>query len=382
MIHAYRLRPASELRPRDWQGIQAIRLDNPAYASPFFDPDYLRAVAAVQPGLAIGFAEHGGEMRAAWPVQRRANGWCRAPAAPFTDWDGPILAPDVSIEPSHMLRELGLAGYSGNNLVTPVTLDHAHLNTTRNALSDLGTDGAAFLRQQASRHPRQFKKMRRLERRLHDAHSVRFTLHSTSPADLAALIALKWRQLRATGRHDVLSRAWVHRLLKQLHAGSPDGRFGPLFSTLHLDGRLAAAEFNLRSADRVHGWLTAFDPEFGQYSPGHVLMQHMFAAMPGIGVRQYDAGSLEHGYKRFYANDVVIGHSATIDAVTDRPRSRPLAQIIRHLEYSGPAMVRSMVARSRRRFDQICATERSPIDRARSVGASLCRLANLRQGLL
>ena len=365
---------AEDMTARDWGRIDAVRASQPAYASPFYDPLYTRAAARAQSGIAVGFARLRGETVAAWPLQLRSQGWSRPVGAPFSDWDGPVVAAGHDLEPADFLRGLGRTGHSGSNFAAPVRTGHAHRIETASAISEIGDDGAAFLAACAAAHPRQFKKLRRLERRLHASHEVRFAVNRAGEADFERLIALKRAQLRASGLHDVLGQRWVRHFLDALRA-APTADFGPAFATLHLDGELAAAEFNLRSGPVMHGWIAAYDPRFAALSPGHMLSLQLMQHLPAIGVTRYDAGSSEHDYKRFYANAEARGWSATIETGPTRRPERIAARMTRYLEQHAPSPAAGLLTRSRRRFDQICATELTPLHRALGAAAALRRIA-------
>ena len=149
-------------------------------------------------------------------------------------------------------------------------------------------------------------------------------------------------------------------------------RLSARLSTLSFGGTLAATEFNLQSDTILHGWITSFDQAFRAYSPGNILLQEVLERMPQDGLTLYDAGpGLDH-YKRHYANQqrpietgVIIGDTQSLTA------ARIAGKVWRYGEQVMPAKASTLMARARRRMDQIAAVDTSLVGRANGFVSAL-----------
>jgi len=360
-------RTATELGPADWQAIEALRRARAGYDSPFFDTRFARAVARVRPDTFIGLARQSGRIVAAWPLHIARDGWSRPAGAPFADWNGPLIEPASGLTPARLLDGLGLTGHTASNMPLAPGGPALHEAATASLVTDLSAGGPATLDALARRHPRHFKKLRRLGRKLAADHGpVRLSRAGSGSGMLDRLMEIKRAQLVRSGLHDVLAPAWVRALMESLHCAA-DGDFGAELYVLEAGGAFVAAEFNLRSGPVMHGWLAGYDTRFSAYSPGHLLMMHLLPAIAERGIAEYDAGTAEHGYKAYFANGQRAGTSATLFAESRRAAFQPVRSTLHRLETAGPGTLARLIGRSRRRIDQICAAE--PDLRGRTRGA-------------
>lgn len=72
--------------------------------------------------------------------------------------------------------------------------------------------------------------------------------------------------------------------------------------TLQADGRTAAANLDYEFAGRLYMFKTAFDPDFGRFAPGHLLVSHVFDRGLERGVHEFDFMRGEHAYKSGWTN--------------------------------------------------------------------------------
>ena len=348
-----------------WQIFAALRDARAIYDDPFFDPDFARLVGEVREDTRIGFASDKDGVFAVWALHIRPGNWARPIGAPFSDWNGPILAENTSL-----LAEEILAGFEISGLTTqgfqPVGAATTDGMERRGAnIADLSDGWEAFLSEQQAQWPKHFKKMRRVYRNVdRDACEARFEWDDKSDASYQRVMQLKREQYVRTGFYDVLNAPWTQALFDRLrHFEGP--RLQSRMSSLFFGERLAAAEFNLQSDTVLHGWVTAFDQAFAKYSPGNMLIQNVLPRMVEDGLRIYDAGpGLDH-YKRHYTNaqlpiesGVLSGSSASLNA------ARVAGQVWRIGEQIMPQRASALMARARRRMDQIAAVDTSLSGRA------------------
>lgn len=350
-------------RPQDmsaelWQAFASLRDARTLYDDPFFDPDFARLVGEVRGDARIGVAFQGDDVAGFWALHVRPGGWARPIGGAFSDWHGPVLVADTSLTASAFLAGLDLAGMTVFGLLPqgdgiPHGLRRAGAN-----MSDLSMGWENYLQQQQAAWPKHFKKMRRLYRNVaRDFTNYEFVWDDGCGQSYWRLLDMKREQFARTGLHDVLKPEWAQALLDRL-CTYQGPRLRARLVTLYFDEHHAASELNLQSDTVMHGWLTAYNRELGNYSPGNMLLQEVLQRMAETGLQTYDAGpGLDH-YKRHYSN-----YQLPIDAGTLRGAHESLApsrlagQAWRWGENVMPDRASTMMQRARRRMDQVSQSE-------------------------
>ena len=359
-----------------WQAFEALRNTRPLYDDPFFDPLYASLIGQLRKDTRIGVAFEDGAPVAFWPLHRRPGAWARPIGGPFSDWHGPVLSAHTELKPWQFLRGLGLLGMSAYGWLPQDRSSETRLSLAGANMTDVGGNWDEFLDIQTQRWPKHFKKMRRLARNIErDFSEVEFRFDDVSDATFDRLIELKRAQFHRTGRHDVLAPEWTKNLLQILREAEGP-RFRLRLVSLHFDGRHAASELLLQSDKVMHGWITAFEHDYGQYSPGNLLVQLMLeemAAKPSA-PKIYDAGpGLDH-YKRHYSNYQLPVGCGVVRAkdLAFRP-DRLLGQAWRSGESYLNGQLSHVMTQSRRRLDQICLSELDNRGRVRGLRKALGR---------
>lgn len=370
----FRLLRPGQMTDDLWEAYAALRNSRAIYDDPFFDPVYARLVGGLRRDTRIAMAESGGEPVGFWAMHRRPGAWARPIGGPFSDWHGPVLSATTGLTPHRFLRGVGLLGMSTFGWLPQDAASETRLTISGANMTRVGDDWDGFLAEQTRRWPKHFKKMRRLARNIErDFSEVEFRFDDTSDETFNRLIGLKRLQFARTGRHDVLAPDWVQTLLDQLRSVESE-RFRLRLVSLHIDGRHAASELALQSDSVMHGWITAFEPEFAQYSPGNMVVQMMLEEMSRGGPNIYDAGpGLDH-YKRHHSNFQAPVGSGVVRAreFAVRP-DRLLGQAWRTGESMFPGMAAKLMTQSRRRLDQICLAETRTRGRINGLGQAVFR---------
>lgn len=364
----YVLYRPDEMSEEQWQIYAALRDARAIYDDPFFDPDFARLVGEVRSDTRIGFASDHQGVFAVWPLHIRPGNWARPIGSPFSDWNGPVLAKDTELSPQEILAGFDISGmttqgYMPVDFNTVPELDRVGAN-----LTELSAGWDAFFEDQQKRWPKHFKKMRRLNRNIErDFREKHFAWDDRSDASFERLFELKQNQFARTGYHDVLKAPWTRALFDRLrHFEGP--RLRSRLTTMSFDGQFAAGEFNLQSDTVLHGWITAFDQSFGNYSPGNMLVQDLLQSMCEDGLQLYDAGpGLDH-YKRHYANlHAPIESGVLTGSVEHLTPARVAGRAWRFGEQVMPGKAATIMARARRRMDQIASVETSFAGRASGI---------------
>lgn len=373
----FRLLRLEDMTDDLWQAFNALRDARSIYDDPFFDPLFARLVAEVRCDVRFAVAFEAGVPVGFWPLHRRPGAWARPIGGPFSDWHGPILSVRTELTPHDFLRGVGLLGMSAYGWLPQDPSSESRLRWVGANMTSVAEGWDTFLENQNQRWPKHFKKMRRLSRNLErDFSEVDFQIDDVSDRTFDRLIELKREQFHRTGRHDVLAPLWSRRLLDRLRRTSGK-RFRLRLVSLHFDGRHAASELVLQSNKVVHGWITAFEQEHAQYSPGNMVVQSMLEQMSRCGPAIYDAGpGLDH-YKRHYSNFQSPIGSGVVRAKPFALRpDRLLGQAWRSGEAHISGKVSTVMAQSRRRLDQICLSETDPLSRLNGLSKAVGRTAN------
>ncbi|MDB5430930.1 MAG: cellulose biosynthesis protein CelD [Caulobacter sp.] len=297
-----------ELTPTALDRWSALQQADPALDSPFFSPQWARAVDRAQSDgteaseIKVAVVSDQGREVGFLPV--RARTFTAMPAgAPMCDYQGLVAEPGLDITAQDLVRALGVGRFDFTHMLEtqPTFARHSH-GRTPSWLIDVSQGYAAYEAERKAAGVGALKdldkKRRKVER---EAGPVRFTAFSRSRTDFDQLIAWKRGQFQATGQTDVLATPWTRRLINDLFE-SRDPDFGGVMFTLHIGERLAAAHFHLRGRHTVHGWQIAHDCDFERYSPGLLLFQDILRWMDETPYSRLDLGAGDYRFKRELSN--------------------------------------------------------------------------------
>jgi len=361
-----------DLSAEQWQIYADLRDARQIYDDPFFDPDFARLVGDVRDDTRIGFASDRQGVFAIWALHVRPGNWARPIGAPFSDWNGPILAENTALSPQEILAGFEISGLTTQGFLPIGFQVEDGLERVGANISDLSDGWDAFIADQQRQWPKHFKKMRRVYRNLErDFTDVRVEWDDPAQQSFDRLLQLKQEQFERTGYHNVLAAPWARDLFDRLRQFQGQ-RLRSRLTSLYFDDRLAAAEFNLQSDTVLHGWITAFEQKFSKYSPGNVLVQDALERMAEEGLTLYDSGpGLDH-YKRHYSNLQMPIETGVLPGAGDQIKlSRVAGQVWRFGEQVMPSRASQMMARARRRMDQIASSDTSFSGRATGLISAL-----------
>lgn len=363
------LKHPGELTPVELDAWRALRAGDAAYDNPFFAPEFALAVGALREDARVMVARTPRGVELILPVQVSRSGLARPLGAPMCDVNGPIATKDGAEMLGRALAKAGIGAYAFTGWPEPHVSRSVKLRAREgSAVADLRGGFAAWLETQRDLNPKHFKKMRRLARQGEkDFGPETVTFGPASADDLAALIQWKRRQFLSTRRHDVLGAVWTRGLL-QACAAHTGPEFGGVMATLRYGGKLAAAEFGLRSGGTLHGWIAGYDPAFASCSPGLVLEERLLERAAAAGIRQAVLGTGEGHYKKYYASF----YTPVDDGVVMARGARALAAGLLHaVERGGFGPASKLAGRTRRRMDVVLAVETRMADQVRGVTRAL-----------
>ena len=162
-------------------------------------------------------------------------------------------------------------------------------------------------------------KVRQRMGRLHEKYEdVTFEYHTGPTLDEGLDRLVRVHQLRWDDLEDEMQGLFsdpVHEafLLDGIRALDAGGWLRLL--TLTADGRTVSAELDFDFAGHVYMFKGAFDPEFGEFSPGQLTHYRVFEDGIARGVEEFDFMRGDHPYKRRWAN----GDRSLVGVTLTRP---------------------------------------------------------------
>ncbi|MAP94295.1 MAG: hypothetical protein CMK07_05030 [Ponticaulis sp.] len=278
------------------------------FKSPLLAPDFTGLISSVRDDVRIVLVSRGDRLVAVMPVHERRGGLVRPVGAPFCDISGPIISSECDLGIADILELAGYSVFRSSTAIVPAG-DGGATNSEEESfairLGDLSPE--AYLETRRAQHAKRFKNFRRLISKLNrEKGELEFVWGAPSQTDLDDLYRWKSQQFQDEGLLD-LTRADNSRLVLDAAASNPwsaDNRFGGFITALKIDGKLIAAHFGVRKYGCFHPWVSAFDPELGDYSPGVLLLYRAIEMMEDMGLSIYELATGHDFYKKYFADPV------------------------------------------------------------------------------
>ena len=303
MTLTVRVTSPSKLSTAELQAWSDFQRADPALESPYFRPEFTCAVATVRTDVEVAILENNGALVGFLPYQRGALNIGKPVGGKLSDYQGVIAHAGTDWTPAQIVRGAGLACYDFDHLLASQDAFSPHAAESGSSpFLDLSGGYEAYCRgrKQAGSDvvAKTMQKARKLER---EVGATEFVAHCTDLEILQTLTAWKSAQYLLTGLADLFAFPWTGELLKHLLA-NPSDEFGAMLSVLKIDSRPIAITYSLRSRGIVHGWFTAYDKEFAQYSPGAFLFLRMAQEAERLGITKIDLGKGDERYKTSLAS--------------------------------------------------------------------------------
>lgn len=295
----YFVKAAAELTELERAAWADMRAANPALYSPYYHLDYTRVVAGLRDDVRVITGYEDGAPAAFLAVQGTA--FARPVGAPMTDYHGVICRPETQIDLSAMLSAAGIGAYHYDALAR--TAGIVAPEPIACSVIDLSGGGAQWREGQDGSYRRHLKSLRRRIRKSESEHGEVITVLQTRGQDVYdQVIAWKRDQYARTGKYDVLSANWTRGLLDELMARTGETLRADMHA-LYFGDRLAAVDLGLTDGQTYHSWITAYDPQLRNYSPGMQLLEQIIDGAAGCGYHALDLGPGLDGYKKHYADE-------------------------------------------------------------------------------
>jgi CelD/BcsL family acetyltransferase involved in cellulose biosynthesis len=361
-----------ELGDSETRAWHALRAGAGCYSSPYFHPRFTQIVGQNRPDARVLVIEADGAIVGFWPLHHRPDGFGRPIGQPFSDQNGPILgqgAPPLG----HVLRVSGLWGAAFTAAPASVAgLQGYAQGSAESGMIALQQGDDATLDPLRGKTGSHFKSLRRRERRAIEAYGTVETRWGEVHTDtMALLMAWKHTQFLRTGLFDVFKPAWVRTVIDHLFA-ERDGAFRGVLSTLRFGETPVAMEFGLVDGGHLHSWIAAYDPAYGHFSPGHLLLTALIKDGPGRGLGVIELGMGADYYKKNYVTHglALVRGLVRAQSVTGALRSLP-HRLWTATEDANIRGVSDLFARTRRRVDNIVSAELSTSGRLRGMAQAV-----------
>jgi len=292
------LKRVAEITEADWSVWLDICARTGVYESPYFRPEFTRAVAAVRPDVEIATLVQDGQTVGFFPFQRGKLGLGKPVGGKLSDYHGPIVRHGARLDAHDLLAACKLASWDFDHFVcASPALDASVTIRDKSPQLDLseGFDAYARRRREAGSDTlhRQGQKTRKMAR---EVGPLDFVFESDDEEAFRLLQTWKSEQYARTGLADVFAFPWTNELLARLreHRGP---EFAAPLSVLRAGNKVAAVCLSLRSGGVLHSWFTAYNPELQTYSPGLSLFMRLAEEAPSLGIRKIDLGRGDERYK-------------------------------------------------------------------------------------
>ncbi len=279
-----------------WRGILSRRDD---LQSPCFSPEFTRAIGDVRDDVRLAVIEDGGRPVGFFPYQRR---WTRTGVpvgGPLSDFHGVVAEPGAEWDLDALMRAAGLDVWTFDHLVGEESRFLPHLRARAGSPRiDLGAGYEDYARRRKEAGSEYIGKTEGLARKMgREVGPLTFSLHEVGEEPFQRMIAWKRDQYRQAGIQDVFGVEWTSELLRRI-LGIRTPEFAGLCSVLRAGDHPVAIHVGMRSREVFHYWFPAYDPSFGKYSTGIILLLRMAEALAGQGVRTIDLGKGDSQYKQ------------------------------------------------------------------------------------
>jgi CelD/BcsL family acetyltransferase involved in cellulose biosynthesis len=317
----------SDEQARIWADLQR---ENPALASPYFSPDFTRAVAAAVQGVEVGIVHEGTKPVAFFPFQRRGKSLGLPVGGILSDFQGLVCRPEFDCDPRRLLAGCGLDAWDFDHLlVSQAAFASSHCSAEASPQMDLSEGFDAYARARKAAGSAQIQKcenmMRRLEREI---GPLRFVARETGAGMLERVLDWKSQQYAGTGCDDVFALGWPRLVIQRIHATQTEA-FSGMLSLLYAGDELLAGHFGMRSRNVWHYWFPSYDPRAAKYSPGLILLLKIAAHAPSIGIKTIDLGKGMSLYKERLMNTSINVATGSVELASLRSASRALARMTR-----------------------------------------------------
>lgn len=342
------------------------------YDSALLTPEFASIISSVRDDVRIVRIHEADVVKAVLPVHLRPNDFARPLGMPFADYSGPVVAEGFPLTVKEMLQLAGIAAFSSSSVpdpwkYSPSSEDKAGESgeIDSHIVRLAGQTSQDLFEQQRSAHPKRFKNFRRLRNQLErEAGALEFEWGRPNEQRLETLLRFKSAQFRQSGYVDLTNATKAREILDAV-ARSPYS----FMTSLRVGDTLISGHFGVRVGGSFHPWIAAFNPAFGHFSPGNILLMYVLDHMSDMSLNVYDLANGHDHYKKYFSNACrtarpVFETGSGLQAFQHRA-SRTAWQL------AGADAPSSITGRLQRRMDQIAVSEFGALSRLKEFAYAL-----------
>ncbi|MEO1324601.1 MAG: GNAT family N-acetyltransferase [Pseudomonadota bacterium] len=236
-----------------------------------------------------------------WPFRKGPLGTARPVAGSMDDLHGILAHPTVHLDLNGPKVRRHMGGYAFS-AVPYQQRRHGLIGQTGdgNQVMDL-RDGFEAWCSDRSAVSANFRRSWRKAEALLSAETTEIQHNVTHSDGFERLMALKQEAYARAGHFDLFKLAWPRDLLDRLLKSENDNARG-IFSTLKIDGDVAAMSICMRSTSVLHYWFPAYEAKFAKQKPGLALLFSLAQWAGANGLSELHLGLGDDQYKRQMAS--------------------------------------------------------------------------------
>ena len=290
---------------------QSLRQCHEHFSSPYFDPNFIKAVAKVRDDVRIVMVVENGRPVCFLPIQENSKGRAVPAGGRLNDYHGLLGKPsDTVAHFKKIMKAAEVKSYAFHALVPPETeqlqpYSFRELRTHHLDLSDGWEAYRKWVRRHSSTVKRQGQKTRNLEK---EVGPIRFEFDCSEGEVLERLIELKRAKYQRSKTFDILSVEWAANLLRELH-NVKHQNFQGILQAMWAGDELICVHFGMMTDEILHYWFPIFDHQYSRYSPGTEMMLQVAEEACRRGIKKLDLGYGDDAYKFKFCN----GNEAVIN---------------------------------------------------------------------
>ena len=297
----------ADLSERDIADLRALQQADPAHNSPFYAPDFSRAIHVAGKPVHVALISDDRKLIGALPFHKGRLGTGVPVGGQISDYQGVIGPSKTSFETSKLLKACGLKSYDFNHLpIDQIVLAKGKFHTAVSPYIDLSDGFESYLAKRRAKKNKVLKNairnLRILER---DIGKVRVEIEDKDEDVWPQLVKWKNKSFDQMGVVSILNVPWARTAFEHIRT-TQSSHFAGVISSLYVDNKLAATHFGMRSDKTLHWWFPTYDVNLAKYSPGIVLLLEVARRAPNIGLTKIDLGRGSQPYKKAFANGETI----------------------------------------------------------------------------
>ena len=289
--------------------------EDPELHSPFCHPEFSRAVETASGNVEVAIA-HDDESTpyAVLPFQRLHRHTTCSVGGFLSNRSGWISKTSHKANVGDLLEKTGISSYRFHSL--PIKDDSqlrfsSLLRTVVHA--DVSNGFQAYVERKKKLGSNVVAKLAQKERKI--AREIGDLRLEVGFSEEAFECLLRWKAEACKTRNvkNILAKKWARDTLHDLaQVESPD--FRASFTKMMAGDRLVAVHLGLICHHRMAAWFPAFDREYGQYSPGLLLLLQLIRNCEYWGIDRVDFGNGEFHFKDRFKT----GESTMLEGIVDK----------------------------------------------------------------